>query len=356
MSNYIDNKNNVTYSNIDQILMTTGQKIAGGQYKYDEAGNIKGPRPIINAIDIDWNNASIEGTIINSTGDLINVLHTNKKNIEEAKQSIPKRTSDLLDGYDILTRSSFESIKDELTGKSAYDIAKDTALILGNPFPYDNEQEWVLSLKGEKGNAGSSAYEIAKQTYQILNKPFPYANETEWMTDIIDDKEAKDYTDQKISELKNSDINTLKTKLNELTGTLYHTETNESGETITVLNKFTNGNLSGKDWAKSLQEINEILNKVSFASNVQDNAEPNKIDQIDFAEQDVHGLTGDNTDTKVKFGSTSLDDNKHVKIELNLELLEKIKSQVISSANTYSDTKLDEAKAYVDEKLSWVIM
>ena len=154
----------------------------------------------------------------------------------------------------------------------------------------------------------------------------------------------------------NSDINTLKTKLNELTGTLYHTETNESGETVNVLNKFTNGNLSGEDWATSLQKINEILDTVSFASNVQDNAEPNKIDEIDFSQQDVHELTGDSTDTKVKFGTTSLDDNKHVKIEVNLPLLEKIKSQVISSANTYSDTKLDEAKSYVDEKLSWVIV
>ena len=154
----------------------------------------------------------------------------------------------------------------------------------------------------------------------------------------------------------NSDINTLKTKLNELTGTLYHTETNESGETVNVLNKFTNGNLSGEDWATSLQKINEILDTVSFASNVQDNAEPNKIDEIDFSQQDVHELTGDSTDTKVKFGTTSLDDNKHVKIEVNLPLLEKIKSQVISLANTYSDTKLDEAKTYVDEKLSWVII
>ena len=123
-----------------------------------------------------------------------------------------------------------------------------------------------------------------------------------------------------------------------------------------MLNKFTNGNLSGEEWATSLQKINEILDTVSFASNVQDNAEPNKIDQIDFAEQDVHGLTGDSTDTKVKFGTTTLDDSKNVKIELNLELLEKIKSQIISSANTYSDGKLDEAKAYVDEKLSWVII
>ena len=232
----------------------------------------------------------------------------------------------------------------------------------------------------ETTNAGENSEStpfVPPYTFEVKSKNIASLTDLQNLIDSIDGKisteiaKVVDGADSSFDTLKeiadwinnhpdaaqmNSDINTLKTKLNALTGTLYHTETNESGETVTVLNKFTNGNLSGKDWAKSLQEINEILNKVSFASNVQDNAEPNKIDQIDFSEQDVHGLTGDSTDTKVKFGTTSLDDNKHVKIELNLELLEKIKSQVISSANTYSDTKLDEAKAYVDEKLSWVIM
>ena len=143
-----------------------------------------------------------------------------------------------------------------------------------------------------------------------------------------------------------SDINTLKTKVDELTGTLYHEETDETtGETINVINKFSNGNLSGEDWATSLQRINEILDTVSFASHVQDYAEPNKIDQIDFGQQDVHELTGDNTDTKVKFGTTSLDDDKNVKIEIDLELLKKIKAQTKAEAN-----------AYTDEKLSWIII
>ena len=55
MADYIDN--NVIFTNIDQVSIITGQKIAGGLYKYDEKGNIKAPRPIINSIDIDWNNA-----------------------------------------------------------------------------------------------------------------------------------------------------------------------------------------------------------------------------------------------------------------------------------------------------------
>ena len=41
MSNYIDNKNEVTYSNINPIYIETGQKIAAAKYKYDEDGNIK---------------------------------------------------------------------------------------------------------------------------------------------------------------------------------------------------------------------------------------------------------------------------------------------------------------------------
>lgn len=232
----------------------------------------------------------------------------------------------------------------------------------------------------ETTNAGENSEStpfVPPYTFEVKSKNIASLTDLQNLIDSIDGKisteiaKVVDGADSSFDTLKeiadwinnhpdaaqmNSDINTLKTKLNELTGTLYHTETNESGETVNVLNKFTNGNLSGEDWATSLQKINEILDTVSFASNVQDNAEPNKIDEIDFSQQDVHELTGDSTDTKVKFGTTSLDDSKHVKIEVNLPLLEKIKSQVISLANTYSDTKLDEAKTYVDEKLSWVIL
>ena len=232
----------------------------------------------------------------------------------------------------------------------------------------------------ETTNAGENSEStpfVPPYTFEVKSKNIASLTDLQNLIDSIDGKisteiaKVVDGADSSFDTLKeiadwinnhpdaaqmNSDINTLKTKLNELTGTLYHTETNGSGETVTVLNKFTNGNLTGEDWATSLQKINEILDTVSFASNVQDNAEPNKIDEIDFSQQDVHELTGDSTDTKVKFGTTSLDDSKHVKIEVNLPLLEKIKSQVISLANTYSDTKLDEAKTYVDEKLSWVII
>ena len=83
MADYIDN--NVIFTNIDQVSIITGQKIAGGLYKYDEKGNIKAPRPIINSIDIDWNNAKAPGinTPINSTSDLIKTISETKEDLNK---------------------------------------------------------------------------------------------------------------------------------------------------------------------------------------------------------------------------------------------------------------------------------
>ena len=50
MADYIDN--NIIFTDIDQTYLNAGQKVSGGEYKYDAEGNIISPRPIINAIDI----------------------------------------------------------------------------------------------------------------------------------------------------------------------------------------------------------------------------------------------------------------------------------------------------------------
>ena len=206
--------------------------IGASPYVIDENGNITNNSPIINAIDIDWNNATADDitTPIKTTADLIALLSTNKINIRlnnasignlrstvlnlqntvndladridspeelqqikiqlgtaiddinnlesavsdlqssntnigdtivrlsntltNVKNSIPKYVSDLQDGYDVLRRSTFESIKDELKGESAFDVAKQMALDNGESFNYANEREWVASLKGEKGDKG----------------------------------------------------------------------------------------------------------------------------------------------------------------------------------------------------------
>jgi len=159
----------------------------------------------------------------------------------------------------------------------------------------------------------------------------------------------------------NSDINTLKQKVSDLLGTVTETVTDpETGNQIEQIKKFSNSgaSLNGTSWATSIEDINKILDKVSWATNVQDNAEANKIDAIDFVSQNIAALTGDNTDTSVKLGQTLLNEEKNVSISLNLESLQKIKTNILNTASTDATTKANaaenNAKSYVDEKLSWI--
>ena len=130
----------------------------------------------------------------------------------------------------------------------------------------------------ETTNAGENSEStpfVPPYTFEVKSKNIASLTDLQNLIDSIDGKisteiaKVVDGADSSFDTLKeiadwinnhpdaaqmNSDINTLKTKLNELTGTLYHTETNGSGETVTVLNKFTNGNLTGEDWATSLHQ------------------------------------------------------------------------------------------------------
>ena len=83
MADYIDN--NIIFTDIDQTYLNAGQKVSGGEYKYDAEGNIISPRPIINAIDIDWNNAQGPGidTPIKSTSDLIKTIGETREDLNK---------------------------------------------------------------------------------------------------------------------------------------------------------------------------------------------------------------------------------------------------------------------------------
>lgn len=159
----------------------------------------------------------------------------------------------------------------------------------------------------------------------------------------------------------NSDINDLKARVASLLGTVTEeVEDPDTHETITRIKKFTNtsGSLNGENWATSIEEINRLLNRVSFASNVQDNAEANKVDAVDFANQDLHELTGDATDDSIKFGSANLN-NKNVGISVDVNLLKKIQQYTLTTASNTSQAQataaLNAAKAYTDEKLTWLV-
>lgn len=221
MSDYKYIDENIEFSGIKNANVRVGQKIAASKYVVDEEGNIISSRPVINAIDIDWNNANAEELEkpIKTSADLINEIIKTKQSI--ANIQVPKSIYDLAGGTRVLTIDNFEDIKDELVGKSAFDIAKETAESAGIYFPYQTEAEWISSLKGPKGDRGNdgtpgasayqlaklqnpnigsesewlaslkgaSAFQIAQQTYASLGQEFPYSNEVEWMTAIINHSE-----------------------------------------------------------------------------------------------------------------------------------------------------------------------
>ena len=71
--------NGINFSDINQTsLVSNGLKLSGGAYQIDDDGNIihKNSNNIINAIDIDWNNAKIPGIEdkIQTTGKLLQLI------------------------------------------------------------------------------------------------------------------------------------------------------------------------------------------------------------------------------------------------------------------------------------------
>lgn len=211
---YLDG--NVSYSEISDVGVIMGSKVGFAEYlTSSDHTQITMCRPVVNAIDIDWNGATIEGMSweINTTGDLLRALKSLHTMLTSLK--IPHSILELEGGSRVLTIDNFETIKEELRGLSAYEIAKKLAEQNSQYFPY-TEETWIASLKGATGapgangtngksayelalarnpNIGSeeqwlaslkgkSAFETAMQAYNTLGYPFPYQNEVEWMDAI----------------------------------------------------------------------------------------------------------------------------------------------------------------------------
>lgn len=71
--------NNITIpgKNMGAVIATTNYKSTSGSSIDDEySGDIQKPSPLINAIDIDWNGAQLNGATINTTGDLLSKIAT----------------------------------------------------------------------------------------------------------------------------------------------------------------------------------------------------------------------------------------------------------------------------------------
>lgn len=190
---YIYKDGNVTFSGIRDTTLIAGQKVVKAPYAVNDSNEIRTDLDsitasmVINAIDIDWNDATINGISyksIRTSADLLNL-------IKEIYDKIPTEITQLVGGTNVLTKDNFTTIKEELQGKSAYDIAKETAQQNGQSFSY-TEAQWIESLKGAPGKDGApglnglSAFDIAQQTFQALGKEFPYHDETEWTLAITE--------------------------------------------------------------------------------------------------------------------------------------------------------------------------
>ena len=280
MANFTEN--NVQYTSINTDSIVINKKIAATTYQVDQSNNITFHKPIINAIDIDWNNANITGldNSIKTTSDLIKQL----ANVVAASKTIPHKASDLSDYTNLLTQQNIEALKPQLTGKSAYEIAKEVYEETYHvDFPYSTHAEWVASLKGKTGDPGQpgingkSAYEIAKQYYQSISEEFPYTSEYEWIQDVISGNDTKSYTDEEISNLRTSLLNTINS--NETTINLVdndhlsirlietdQTSTDEHGNPITIKVPPYKYDISLKDIA-SKTELTRISTIVDALNN-----------------------------------------------------------------------------------------
>ena len=66
-------QHDIVFENINNSLLAIGSKIAASYYQKDENDNITFNLPIINAIDIDWNNVYISDEVgnANTSGDIV---------------------------------------------------------------------------------------------------------------------------------------------------------------------------------------------------------------------------------------------------------------------------------------------
>ena len=79
----------VIFNNVKAGILTD-QKITKTRYIYDDDGNIIGHNPVINSIDIDWNNAQVPGieNNIESTAKLLKIIGALNNAVKENPNSM----------------------------------------------------------------------------------------------------------------------------------------------------------------------------------------------------------------------------------------------------------------------------
>ena len=244
------------FTNINSAAIKMGGKVTNQDY-VSKDGVISYTYPVINAIDIDWNEAYLanHGAYIRHSGDLLDFIDNLKtagvdKNeiIQIINDTIPDSLSYFTNDVGYITAAALRNYVTEddirnnesLRGLSAYQIAQQVYEQNGRVFPYANEEEWIESLHGKDGSGdggsqsisyiselindvgyitagalrnyvteddirnndtlrGLSAYQIAQQVYEQNGRVFPYANEEEWIESLHGKDGSGDGSSQTIS-------------------------------------------------------------------------------------------------------------------------------------------------------------
>lgn len=112
----------VVFNDVIAGIHTGGQKITGYEYTYDENGNIIEPQPIVNSIDIDWNNAQVPGleNSIDSTAALLKVIGTLNNDFKELNTTFNSKVQEIIEEsspkekykHVLLTQEEYEALEE----------------------------------------------------------------------------------------------------------------------------------------------------------------------------------------------------------------------------------------------------
>lgn len=102
----------VVFNDVIAGIHTGGQKITGYEYTYDENGNIVEPQPIVNSIDIDWNNAQVPGleNSIDSTAALLKIIGDINNRIKSMEEQSGQTDNQ---SHIMLTQEEYDALEEK---------------------------------------------------------------------------------------------------------------------------------------------------------------------------------------------------------------------------------------------------
>jgi uncharacterized phage infection (PIP) family protein YhgE len=146
-------------------------------------------------------------------------------------------------------------------------------------------------------------------------------------------------------------INEINTNISNLTGDLKEEKAIDDGNgNITYVEEYKKYDKTGEQYATSLEEVNEkinnLLNTVSVAKDVQDGAQENLIEYITHKDQ-TFNINGENVVNHF-ITAEKPENSKTVILGINEELFGSLKNDIINKS-------YNKSKEYIDHKLNWKV-